>query len=49
LFGGLGEFPHTLFLYETFALVANEIGRISGEIGRGQAGWLPMGRQIYST
>jgi hypothetical protein len=35
LFGGLGKFPHTLFLYETFALVANEVGRISGEIGRG--------------
>jgi hypothetical protein len=35
LFGGLGKFPHTLFLYKTFALVANEVGRISGEIGRG--------------
>jgi hypothetical protein len=38
LFGELGKFPHTLFLYETFALVANEVGRISGEIGRGSVG-----------
>jgi hypothetical protein len=35
LFGGLGKFPHTLFLCEAFALVANEAGRISGEIGCG--------------
>jgi hypothetical protein len=35
LFGGLGKFAHTLFLYKTFALAANEVGRISGEVGRG--------------
>jgi hypothetical protein len=35
LFGGLGKFPHTLFLCEAFALVVNEIGRFSGEIGCG--------------
>ena len=38
LFGGLGEFPHTMFFHQIFARVANEIGGISREIGRGQAG-----------
>jgi hypothetical protein len=32
LFGGLGKFHHALFLYENFALVTNEAGRISGEL-----------------
>lgn len=38
LFGGLGEFPHTMFFHQIFARVATEIGGISREIGRGQAG-----------
>jgi hypothetical protein len=40
LFGGLGKLLHTLFLYDNIALVANEVGRISGEIGRGSVGWI---------
>jgi hypothetical protein len=32
LFGGLGKFLHTLFLYDNIARVANEVGRISGEL-----------------
>jgi hypothetical protein len=32
LFGGLGKFLHALFLYDNFARVANEVGRISGEL-----------------
>src|SRR5258707_8289853 len=35
---GLGKFPHTLFLCEAFALVANEVACFSGEIGCGEVG-----------
>jgi len=38
LHAGLGKFPHTLFPYETFALVTNEAGRRSDEIARD--GWM---------
>jgi hypothetical protein len=32
LFGGLGKFLHTLFLYDTIARVANEVACIFGEL-----------------
>src|SRR5882757_6591740 len=46
LFGGLGKFPHTLFLCEAFALVANEVACFSGEIGCGEVGKSPIRRRF---
>ena len=45
LFGGLGKFQQYRFLYENFAQVANEVGRISGEIAM-EGRWIPMAWQI---
>jgi hypothetical protein len=45
LFGGLGKFPHALFLYR-LSLVASEVGGISGEIVQGRVGWLSLADQI---
>jgi len=47
LFGGLGKFAHTLFLYNTFALVANEVGRISGELAKEPADLIDVSRPSH--
>jgi hypothetical protein len=48
LFGGLGVFSHAVFLYD-LPRWHDEVGRISGESGRGCVAWAPVARSIEAA